>query len=108
MGAAPAGGSHRRARRQLHWERPELLELFPFPHRLDYVARIEGTALRIETSLTATSQLAVPVSFGFHPSFICFEPMSAPTNALCSGDALPMVRAGGSFRALFRVTVHAA
>ena len=37
--------------------------------------------------------------------FICFEPMSAPTNALLSGDALPLLDAGHERRAAFRVSV---
>jgi aldose 1-epimerase len=36
--------------------------------------------------------------------FICFEPMTAPTNALVSRDALPVVDAGASFRAGFSIS----
>jgi aldose 1-epimerase len=36
---------------------------------------------------------------------ICFEPMTAPTNALVSGRDLPVVAAGDEFRATFRVVV---
>jgi len=36
--------------------------------------------------------------------FICFEPMTAPTNALSSGDGLRMVAPGESYRAAFSVT----
>ena len=39
--------------------------------------------------------------------FICFEPMTAPTNALCSGDGLRRVPPGETFEAEFRVTVDA-
>jgi aldose 1-epimerase len=35
--------------------------------------------------------------------FICFEPMTAPTNALNSGDGLTVVEPGDSYRASFRV-----
>jgi galactose mutarotase-like enzyme len=35
--------------------------------------------------------------------FICFEPMTAPTNALISRDALPIVRAGETFQAEFSI-----
>ncbi len=38
--------------------------------------------------------------------FICFEPMTAPTNALRSGDRLPLAPAGGSFSAVFRISVE--
>jgi aldose 1-epimerase len=36
---------------------------------------------------------------------ICFEPMTAPPNALASGDGLTMVRPGETYTAAFRITV---
>ena len=39
--------------------------------------------------------------------FICFEPMTAPTNALRSGDGLRRVRPGAAFSAVFRIAVTA-
>jgi aldose 1-epimerase len=39
---------------------------------------------------------------------ICFEPMTAPVNALSSGDGLRLVEPGGSFSAQFAVAVGAA
>ncbi len=39
--------------------------------------------------------------------FICFEPMAAPTNALCSGDGLRLLAAGERYRARFSVRVCA-
>lgn len=39
--------------------------------------------------------------------FICFEPMTAPVNALCSGDGLRIVEPGQSFSASFRIAVTA-
>jgi aldose 1-epimerase len=38
--------------------------------------------------------------------FICFEPMTAPTNALRSGDGLRVLVPGESYRARFAVSVH--
>ena len=35
--------------------------------------------------------------------FICFEPMTAPTNALNSGDGLTVIAPGESYRAAFRI-----
>ena len=40
-------------------------------------------------------------------SFICFEPMTAPTNALLSRRDLPILAPGAEFRASFRVSVVA-
>jgi galactose mutarotase-like enzyme len=37
--------------------------------------------------------------------FICFEPMTAPTNALNSGDGLTVVAPGESYRAEFRIAL---
>jgi aldose 1-epimerase len=36
---------------------------------------------------------------------ICFEPMTAPTNALATGDSLRHVRPGDTYTAAFRITV---
>jgi galactose mutarotase-like enzyme len=51
----------------LDWSRPEWLAVFPFPHRLEMVVSLGSTTLEIATTLTAGSDGAVPVSFGFHP-----------------------------------------
>lgn len=37
--------------------------------------------------------------------FICFEPMTAPTNALNSGDGLTVIEPGQSYRAEFRIAL---
>lgn len=39
-------------------------------------------------------------------SFICFEPMTAPANALRSGDGLRQVEPGETFRAAFAIAVR--
>ena len=175
--------------------RPELLAAFPFPHRLRLDATLDAGGLTIATTLAPTGDVAVPVSFGFHPylrlpgvdrstwqvalparrylftdarsiptgdyeaehaadltlgtrgfddgfdriaagaefavagggrrltvtfmegytaaqvfsppgaQFICFEPMTAPTNALRSGDGLRRVAPGRAFTAVFRIGV---
>jgi aldose 1-epimerase len=179
----------------MSWEQPELLAVFPFPHTLELDVSVHGASLTIETTLRASSQVAVPVSFGYHPyltlpsaersswqielpvrsalqldarmiptgvrepvhyppfalgrgswdnafselerpplfalsaagrrielellegypyaqvyaprgeRFVCFEPMTAPTNALVSREDLPSVAPGGAFRAAFRISV---
>ena len=40
------------------------------------------------------------------PAVICFEPMTAPTNALASGDGLVIVEPGDSFSASFAIAVE--
>jgi aldose 1-epimerase len=35
--------------------------------------------------------------------FVCFEPMTAPTNALRSGDHLPVIQPGSEYRAAFTI-----
>jgi galactose mutarotase-like enzyme len=45
---------------------PSVLELFPFPHRLTMEARLDGSMLRITSTLEATGDAAVPVAFGHH------------------------------------------
>jgi aldose 1-epimerase len=46
---------------------PHLLEAFPFPHRIEIEARLEGADLAIATTVAATGEVAVPIAFGFHP-----------------------------------------
>ncbi len=38
--------------------------------------------------------------------FVCFEPMTAPTNALRRGEALPRVDPGGAYRAAFALSIR--
>ena len=51
----------------LDWSHPRHLVVFPYPCRLTMTATVEPGSLTIETELAATSDIAVPVSFGFHP-----------------------------------------
>jgi galactose mutarotase-like enzyme len=46
---------------------PELLAVFPFPHRLELAIRVGSDALGISTSVIADRDSPVPLSFGFHP-----------------------------------------
>lgn len=52
---------------RLDWARQDLLAIFPFPHRLSLRAALSPGELTLDTSLTPTSDRAVPVAFGFHP-----------------------------------------
>ena len=54
---------------QLDWTSSDLLAVFPFRHRLEITATISPDGLMLETTLVASSDGPVPVSFGFHPYF---------------------------------------
>jgi galactose mutarotase-like enzyme len=43
------------------------MRLFPFPHTLTVLATLDPVGLQVETTLTATGDVPVPVSFGYHP-----------------------------------------
>ncbi len=178
----------------LHWNTPELLEVFPFTHELRIAIDVAPRELTVATTVAATGGDRVPVSFGFHPylrlpgthrtawqlqlppaehltlddkmiptgarspapagnlaledsswddgfavseqparyaagtadtgialellegfpfsqiyappgkDFICFEPMTAPTNALRSGEGLTVLAPGEEYRATFRLS----
>jgi aldose 1-epimerase len=73
------------------------------------VFALEGGGRRIELALGQGypfAQVYAPLSSDEEP-YICFEPMTAPVNALVSGDGLRSVPPGGSFRAEFSVRVQA-
>lgn len=65
---------------------------------------VSSGATRIELELGEGYSHAQVYSPGGAP-FICFEPMSAPTNALISRDALPVVEPDGEFLASFSISV---
>jgi aldose 1-epimerase len=54
----------------LDWTRSDLLEVFPFRHRLEMMVTIRPDGLTIETVLVADTAGPVPVCFGFHPYFM--------------------------------------
>jgi aldose 1-epimerase len=63
-----SGGDTASLLARLEWDRRHpAFELFPFPHRLEYRARITGGAIEIAVALEPTEEAPVPVSFGFHP-----------------------------------------
>ena len=45
------------------------MTLFPFPHQVRIEARITDTTLTIATTVRATGDAPVPISFGYHPYF---------------------------------------
>ncbi len=65
---------------------------------------LEGGGRRIEVVF----EDGYPFAQVFAPEgkdFICYEPMTAPTNALVSGDSLRRVEPGAQFTARFSITV---
>jgi aldose 1-epimerase len=178
---------------------PAYVSAFPFPHRVRYTASVADSTLTVGFTVIADSDVAVPVSFGFHPyltlpgsdrrgwhveipvarqalidarmipngrtvavasgeldgplgdrtfdtsydrldedvspafvvaddrrrlaltlvsgypvaqvyapeasPFICYEPMTAPVDALISGDGLRWVQPGEEFEAIFTISV---
>ena len=60
--------------------------------------------------ITVTFATGYPAAQIFSPrgaQFVCFEPMTAPTNVLRSGDGLRRVEPAASFTAVFRIAVAA-
>jgi aldose 1-epimerase len=54
---------------RFEFAREGLLGAFPFPHELRIDVTLAGATLTISTSVVATDDVPVPVSFGFHPYF---------------------------------------
>jgi aldose 1-epimerase len=48
---------------------PDLMAAFPFPHELLLGATLDAGTLTIATSVRATGDAMVPISFGYHPYF---------------------------------------
>src|SRR5262249_58669754 len=63
---ATAAGARLEARLAFSPE-PVLLAAFPFPHELRLGLSLRDDALAVETTLSATRDVAVPVAFGLHP-----------------------------------------
>ena len=54
---------------RLDWDRPDLLAVFPYRHKLQMAAALDPDALTLETTVLADHEGRVPISFGFHPYF---------------------------------------
>lgn len=54
---------------RLDWKRPDLLDIFPYPHKLQMAAILDSDSLTLQTTVFASAGSRVPVSFGFHPYF---------------------------------------
>jgi galactose mutarotase-like enzyme len=62
---AETAGEHLSA--QFNWEADDLLELFPFRHRLSLRATVAERGLTLTTTVHADRGDPVPVAFGYHP-----------------------------------------
>ncbi len=51
-------------------DHPEHLASFPFPHDLVVFVELSDLGLRVTTTVHATGEVDVPVSFGWHPYFV--------------------------------------
>lgn len=47
--------------------RPDLLASFPFPHEVAIAITLADSTLRVRTTIIPTSDVPVPLAFGFHP-----------------------------------------
>jgi aldose 1-epimerase len=65
----PIDSQRNRLSARLEWSGKELLDIFPFPHRIELTATLGPEDLTLETTLIAGPDGPVPVSFGFHPYF---------------------------------------
>lgn len=45
----------------------ELLASFPFPHRVELTVELSDRTLTVSTTVTPTSEKAVPLAYGYHP-----------------------------------------
>jgi aldose 1-epimerase len=49
----------------------DLLTLFPFPHRVELTVALDVRKLTVRVNVIPTGEVAVPISFGFHPYLRC-------------------------------------
>lgn len=45
----------------------ELMAMFPFAHRIELEASLDGETLTVTTTVSASDDTKVPISFGYHP-----------------------------------------
>ncbi len=85
-----------------------LMQAFPFPHLVRLEARLTARTLSIATTVRATGEATIPVSFGYHPYFrlpgidrpeweielpvrerLCLDSMMLPTGKRVPADVAP-------------------
>ena len=113
--AGPAAHGGRRAGNPDGPRAPRPAETFALGDRSfddAYDGLPDGSAFSVAgggRTVTVTLERGYPVGQVFAPpgsAFICFEPMTAPTNALRSGEGLRRVAAGDAFTAVFSIGVR--
>jgi aldose 1-epimerase len=67
MRSAFADDTCARLSASLKFDRPDLLEAFPFPHRIELEVELSAGVLRVCATLINSGTEPVPVAFGFHP-----------------------------------------
>jgi galactose mutarotase-like enzyme len=101
---------------------PELLAIFPFPHRLELTIDVGRSSLAVTTAVIADSGSPVPVSFGFHPYLalpgaarerwqialpardeLLLDELQLPTGAVRSRPAAHLILGERTFDDLFAV-----
>jgi galactose mutarotase-like enzyme len=102
----PTGAAEPFERRRLQLADSDWDDSFADPERPAIFVVSAAAGRRIELELLegySYAQVYAPAG----ENFICFEPMTAPTNALVSRAQLPLVAPGEEFRAAFRISVAA-
>ncbi|MEA2208093.1 MAG: aldose 1-epimerase [Solirubrobacteraceae bacterium] len=100
----PTGASEPLDRRRFELDRRDLDDAFAEPTSPPvFAARAGGAGVELELlGGYRFGQLYAPVA----ERFVCFEPMTAPTNALRTREDLTLLAPGGAFGAAFAITVE--
>jgi aldose 1-epimerase len=62
-----ADAEHASLAASFEFDRPELLDAFPFRHRVEIEIGLDDHGIKVTTAVIATGEEAVPIAFGYHP-----------------------------------------